>query len=101
MQLDDRTLMFSSLLVTIVLSLLDILIWRMRTTFPGFGRWAIAHALFAPTLLLFSLRTVLPDWVTIGAANISATALTVMVIEAAREFRACLPARGRRMRRAR
>jgi signal transduction histidine kinase len=91
MQLDNRTLMFSSLLVTTVLSLLDVLIWRMRTTFPGFGRWAIAHALFAPTLLLFSLRMVLPDWVTIGAANIVATALTVMVVEAAREFRGLPP----------
>ena len=79
--------MFSSLLVTAVLSLLDILIWRSRTTFPGFGRWAIAHALFAPTLLLFSLRTILPDWVTIMVANILATAVTVIAIEAAREFR--------------
>ena len=91
MQLDNRTLMFSSLLVTMVLSLLDILIWRLRTTVPGFGRWAIAHALFAPTLLLFSLRMVLPDWVTIGAANIIATALTVIVVEAAREFRGLPP----------
>jgi len=83
--------MFSSLLVTTVLSLLDILIWRMRTTFPGFGRWAMAHALFAPALLLFSLRMILPDWVTIVVANIMATALTVMVIEAAREFRGLPP----------
>jgi len=91
MQLDNRTLMFSSLLVTMVLSLLDILIWRMRTTFPGFGRWAIAHALFAPTLLLFGLRAVLPDWVTIVAANIIAAGLTVMVLEAVREFRGLPP----------
>ena len=91
MQLDNRTLMFSSLLVTTVLSLLDILIWRLRSTFPGFGRWAIAHALFAPTLLLFSLRMVLPDWVTIIVANTVATTLTVMVIEAAREFRGLPP----------
>jgi hypothetical protein len=91
MQLDNRTLMFSSLLVTTVLSLLDILIWRMRTTFPGFGRWAMAHALFAPALLLFRLRMILPDWVTIVVANFMATALTVMVIEAAREFRGLAP----------
>jgi DNA-binding NarL/FixJ family response regulator len=41
MPLDNRTLVVSSLLVTAVLSLLDILIWRTRNTFSGFGRWAI------------------------------------------------------------
>lgn len=91
MRLDNRTLVFASLLVTAVLSLLDILIWRMRRTVPGFGRWAIAHALFAPTLLLFSLRAVLPDALTIVLANTVATALTVLVLEAAREFRGLPP----------
>jgi signal transduction histidine kinase len=91
MQLDNRTLVFSSVFVTTVLSLLDILIWRMRTTFPGFGRWAIAHALFTPTLLLFGLRMILPDWITIVVANIIATTLTLIVIEAAREFRGLPP----------
>ncbi len=91
MQLDNRTLIVSSLLVTAVLSLLDILIWRTRNTFPGFGRWAVAHALFAPTLLLFSLRSILTDWWTMFAANIMAVFVTILVLEAAREFRGLHP----------
>lgn len=91
MQLDNRTLIVSSLLVTAVLSLLDILIWRTRNTFPGFGRWAIAHALFAPTLLLFSLRSILTDWWTLAAANTLAVFVTILVLEAAREFRGLRP----------
>jgi len=91
MQLDNRTLVVSSLLVTAVLSLLDILIWRTRNTFPGFGRWAVAHALFAPTLLLFSLRSILTDLLTMVAANTMATIVTILVLEAAREFRGLRP----------
>jgi len=91
MQLDNRTLIVSSLLVTAVLSLLDILIWRTRNTFPGFGRWAVAHALFAPTLLLFSLRSILTDWWTLAAANTLAVCVTILVLEAAREFRGLRP----------
>lgn len=91
MQFDNRTLIVSSLLVTAVLSLLDILIWRTRNTFPGFGRWAVAHALFAPTLALFSLRSILTDWWTLVAANTMAVAVTILVLEAAREFRGLRP----------
>jgi signal transduction histidine kinase/CheY-like chemotaxis protein len=91
MQLDNRTLIVSSLLVTAVLSLLDILIWRTRNTFPGFGRWAVAHALFAPTLLLFSLRSILTDWWTLAAANTLAVCVAILVLEAAREFRGFRP----------
>jgi signal transduction histidine kinase/CheY-like chemotaxis protein len=77
--------------VTAVLSLLDILIWRTRNTFPGFGRWAVAHALFAPTLLLFSLRSILTDWWTLAAANTLAVCVAILVLEAAREFRGFRP----------
>jgi signal transduction histidine kinase/ActR/RegA family two-component response regulator len=91
MPLDNRTLVVSSLLVTAVLSLLDILIWRTRNTFPGFGRWAVAHALFAPTLLLFSLRSILTDWVTMVVANTLAMIVSILVLEAAREFRGMRP----------
>jgi signal transduction histidine kinase/ActR/RegA family two-component response regulator len=91
MQLDNRTLIISAVLVTAVLSLLDILIWRTRNTFPGFGRWAVAHALFAPTLLLFSLRSILTDLWTMAAANIMAVCTTILVLEAAREFRGFRP----------
>lgn len=91
MQLDNRTLIVASLLVTAVLSLLDVLIWRTRNTFPGFGRWALAHALFAPTLLLFSLRSILTEWWTMAAANTMAVFVTILVLEAAREFRGLRP----------
>src|SRR5580692_7897147 len=91
MQLDNRTLVVSSLLVTAFLSLLDILIWRTRNTFPGFGRWAFAHALFTPTLLLFSLRSILRDWWTLSLANTLAVLTTILVLEAAREFRGLRP----------
>ena len=91
MQLDNRTLVVASLFVTAVLSLLDILIWRTRNTFPGFGRWAIAHALFTPSLLLFSLRSILTDWWTLVAANTMGILVTILVFEAAREFRGLRP----------
>jgi signal transduction histidine kinase/CheY-like chemotaxis protein len=91
MELDSRTLIVSAILVTAVLSLLDILIWRTRNTFPGFGRWAVAHALFAPTLLLFSLRSIVTDWVTLVLANIMGMMLHILVLEAAREFRGLRP----------
>jgi signal transduction histidine kinase/ActR/RegA family two-component response regulator len=91
MPLDNRTLIVSAILVTTVLSLLDVLIWRTRRTFPGFGRWAIAHALFSPTLFLFSLRSILSDWWTMVAANILAMMVSILVLEAAREFRGLRP----------
>ncbi len=91
MALDNRTLVVASLFVTAVLSLLDILIWQTRNTFPGFGRWAIAHALFTPSLLLFSLRSILTDWWTMIVANLMAIFVTILVFEAAREFRGLRP----------
>ena len=91
MQLDARSLIVASILVTMVLSLLDIVIWRTRNTFPGFGRWTIAHVLVTPGLLLFSFRTILPDFVTIVVANTISLTTAVLVLEAAREFRGLKP----------
>jgi signal transduction histidine kinase/CheY-like chemotaxis protein len=91
MPLDNRTLIVSSLLVTAVLSLLELFIWRTRKTFPGLGRWAIGHALLAPTLLLLSLRSVLSEWLTLVVANAMVAIVTILVLEAARQFRGLRP----------
>ncbi|HVP00826.1 MAG TPA: ATP-binding protein [Bryobacteraceae bacterium] len=91
MPLDARALLIVAILVTTMLSLLDLLIWRTRRTFPGFGRWAIGHALVAPTLILFALRTILPDFLTVVVANATSLLAAILVWEAAREFRGLRP----------
>jgi signal transduction histidine kinase/ActR/RegA family two-component response regulator len=91
MLLDPRALIVATILVTTVLSLLDLAIWRTRKTFPGFGRWAVAHALTAPTLVLFAFRGILPDFLTVIVANALSMLTTILVLEAAREFRGLRP----------
>jgi len=91
MVLNIRTLLVAPLFLTAIVGVLDLLIWRTRSTFPGFGRWAIAHVFFGPALVLLSLRSLAPDWLTLGVANLLAMLVMVLTLEAVRQFRGLPP----------
>lgn len=67
--LDLRTLSIILTLISAILGVLLILIWRTNKTYPGFGFWLVSNLPITAGLLLLSLRGVAPDLVTTIIAN--------------------------------
>jgi signal transduction histidine kinase len=91
MQLDNRTLAVVAIFVTLLLGFLGALIWRTQRTYAGFGRWIAGNLLLAQCLLLLSLRSVLPDWLTVVGANALSILASILFLEGSREFRGLRP----------
>lgn len=66
---DIRTLSLTASLVSLVLCICMIYIYATRKTYHGFWYWMIASIFYGLGMVLMSLRGVLPDFVTIVAAN--------------------------------
>jgi diguanylate cyclase (GGDEF)-like protein len=90
--LDIRTLSVVLMLVSIVLSITLLLVWRTRKTYPGFGLWAAGNSAYAVGFLLIALRGHIPDLLSVILANallLSATALFLDGICRFRGFPSC------------
>jgi diguanylate cyclase (GGDEF)-like protein len=85
--LDTRTLAFVLIAVCILLSLIMTLLLKTRKTYPGFGLWTAGSILYATGFILLFFRRVLPDFITILAANTSLLAAAVCLFEGIRRFR--------------
>ena len=83
--LDTRTLVVVSIMVALVPALVGALVWQTRRTYPGY--WALGNLLAALTLLLFSLRGKVPDWMSIVLANASALGGGIVFLQGIRRFR--------------
>ncbi|MCU1287826.1 MAG: hypothetical protein JWN60_55 [Acidobacteria bacterium] len=85
--LDLRTLAFVLMLVTALLSVAMIFVWRKHKTYPGFGLWAFSNFTAAVGFLLVGFRGSLPDFITIIGANAFAFGSIVLSLEGIRRFR--------------
>jgi diguanylate cyclase (GGDEF)-like protein len=68
-------------------SVIMILIWRSRKTYPGFGFWAAGNGASAVGFLLFALRGIIPDIFTIVLANVLVLSTAALYLEGTRRFR--------------
>ena len=84
--LDLRTLSFTLMLVTALLSFVMIFIWRTQKTYRGFEIWAIGNFLGAIGFFLIGMRGALPDFLTIIAGNAFAFGSLALAFEASRRF---------------
>jgi len=90
MQFDPRLLSITVLFLLLT-SLLCAAIWRVRRTYPGFGRWTSGSLLFVLSLVLLSSRSVAPDWISIIAANTLFVLASILYLEGTRAFRGWQP----------
>ncbi len=71
--LDIRTLSFMTGFISILLSITMIVIYINSKTYEGFLPWVIAFSLNAISMILISLRTLVPDFISIIIANLIIT----------------------------
>jgi diguanylate cyclase (GGDEF)-like protein len=84
--LDIRTLTFVLMLVSAVLSLVMVFVWRTNKTYDGFGWWTIANLAGAFGFLLLGLRGDTPIFWTIVVANSFSVGCMAMSLEGIRRF---------------
>jgi len=61
-------------------------IWHTRRTCPGFGRWTLANLTVTPSLILFILRGLVPDWSSIVLANVLTAGAAILFFQGIRMF---------------
>jgi hypothetical protein len=91
MPVDSRSWVTVAVLVAVLLGSLAVGTWRTRRTYAGFSRWILANLLFALSLPLFTLRSAIPDWISVVAANTLVVPASILLLEAIREFRGMPP----------
>jgi diguanylate cyclase (GGDEF)-like protein len=84
--LDMRTLTFVLMLVSAVLSLVMVFVWRTNKTYDGFGWWTIANLAGAFGFLLLGLRGDTPIFWTIVVANSFSVGCMALSLEGIRRF---------------
>jgi hypothetical protein len=86
MHLDTRTLVVVATFVALAPTAISVLVWHMRPTFPGFGRWTWGNILAMISMFLISLRGVAPDWISVVLANMLAVGTTILFFQGVRLF---------------
>ena len=89
--LDNRSLATAGVLLSFTLTVISLMIWRTRQTYPGFGRWTLGNFLVATALGLFSMAGKLPRWMTMDVANVLILAVATVLPEGMRQFRGLKP----------
>ena len=88
---DSRIWIIVAILLVILLGFLTAGIWWTRRSYPGFNRWSLANLLLVLSLPLFTLRSVLPDWISVIGANTLIVISSILFLEGVREFRGVSP----------
>jgi len=91
MQLDSRTIAVVGTLTALVVSLLGLLLWQTRRTYPGFRRWTLGNLCVSVSLLFLCARGAVPDIVSVAGTNAGAFLAAVLLLEGTREFRGSRP----------
>lgn len=84
--LDIRTLATASMITTVALSLLLVLIWSTRKTYPGFGRWTLGNVSLSLALFLTGLRGHTSGVISIGLSTALAYTTAILFYEGIRQF---------------
>ncbi len=85
--LDIRSLSVVLTGASAMASVIMILVWKTRKTYAGFGFWAAGNAASTVGFLLFALRGIIPDILTIVLANVLVLSTAALYLEGTRRFR--------------
>ena len=88
---DSRSWITVAILLVVILGFLTAGIWRTRRAYPGFNRWTLANLLLVLSLPLFTLRSALPDWISVIGSNALIIISSILFLEGIREFRGLPP----------
>ncbi len=67
--LDIQTMFYYLFLTKIIITSVFFLYWKTQKTYPGFYEWTLSLFLAALADILFALRGIIPDLLTISIAN--------------------------------
>ena len=84
--LDIRTLTLAVAVVSLVAAFVLLVYWRSQRIYAGFGFWVAANFMATGTFLLFALRGLLPDVLSVGLANLAAVGIVLLRLEGVRRF---------------
>lgn len=84
--LDLVTIGFVLLIVTFVLSLVMIFIWRTNKTYTGFKHWTFANIMLSAGFCLLSLRGSVPDFYSVFLGNLLCLGSVLLSFEGSRKF---------------
>lgn len=85
--LDNRTLTFGQVAVSLILCVVMFVAWRTQKTYPGFGRWTVGKVPNAIGWLLIGLRDDIPDWASVLVGNGLLLVSPILAYEGIRQFR--------------
>jgi signal transduction histidine kinase len=88
---DSRSWITVAILLAVLLGFMAAGIWWTRRIYPGFSRWAVANLLLVLSMPLFTLRSVVPDWISVMGANTLIIVSSILFLEGVREFRGVPP----------
>jgi len=86
MHLDTRTEAFLGTLAAFAVTLLYVLLWHARRTYPGFGRWTAGLFSLSVSLLALALRGPLPLSISVIVSNAATFYSAVLLLEGTRMF---------------
>ena len=86
MELDPRTLVVASLMSALLLGSVSIAFAAMRGSSRVIGAWGVAMLVLAAGMLGLALRGLIPDWISIAAANTLVVAAIVLALRGLRRF---------------
>jgi signal transduction histidine kinase len=87
MRTDFRMLAGVASFFALLLAFVGMLAWRTQQHRPGGRRWVVANLLFAVSLPLLVLRSVLGDWIGVVVANGLIVAASILSLEGVRKYR--------------
>src|SRR5260370_41092213 len=91
MQLDSRTIVAVGTLTALVVSLLGLLLWQTRRTYPGFRLWTLGNLSVSVGLLFLCARGIVPNAVSVVGTNLGVLLAAVLLLEGTRQFRESRP----------
>jgi signal transduction histidine kinase/DNA-binding NarL/FixJ family response regulator len=86
MILDTRTLFVIFTLVTVFMSVAMFFFWRVQKTYDGFAEWVLTAFFAAICYVLYLLRGVIPDFLSIFAANAGIPAVLILRLQGTRKY---------------
>jgi len=84
--LDNRTLVVTQAIVSMMRFIVMSIVWNTQKTYPGFGRWTFAKRPNAYSWLLPGLQDFIPDWLSIIVGSCVLLISPLLANEGIRQF---------------
>ncbi|MRR17995.1 MAG: PAS domain S-box protein [Deltaproteobacteria bacterium] len=82
-----HSLMFISMVISVLLCMAMLLILLTRKTYPGFGLWITGNLAFTTAFFFFGFRGTIPDFVSVLMTNVLIAGAAVLYHEGTQRFR--------------